>query len=58
MIFLNLYVVREKYHMYYVLAYFYFVFILQEAVGHFKNFHISFLHVALYVLDVELKKGF
>ena len=40
--------------MYYALAYFYFVFILQEAVGHFKNFCSSFLHVALYVLDVDL----
>ena len=40
--------------MYYALAYFYFVFILQEAVGHFENFYISFLDVALYVLDVDL----
>ena len=40
--------------MFYALAYFSFIFILQDAFAHFKNFYSSFLVVALYELDVNL----
>ena len=47
-------VLRGKWQLFYALAYFSFIFILQDAFAHFKNFYSSFLVVALYELDVNL----